>query len=138
MTSKLLRSPSWLHDWLLRNIWVRNDHGYVPLVLMTSPSFLQSLPITSFVTRRIPLELLTIPEHPGFCGMRVAQLLAFCVVFIDHFLSFWTVELFTIVLSILYRFTPVGYLFSISKSFSLNTNYVVVYMDIFLLDTSVQ
>jgi len=56
-TSKVLRSPSWL-GWPLWNIWVTNDHRYVPLVVNTSRSFPHSWLITGFVTRltlRVPL-----------------------------------------------------------------------------------
>jgi hypothetical protein len=47
-----------------------NDHGYVPLVVITSLSFPHSRLITGFVarlTRRLPLveqELLTLLDHP--------------------------------------------------------------------------
>ena len=37
--SKVLRSPPWL-DWLLWNICVTNDHGYVPLDVTTPGHFL--------------------------------------------------------------------------------------------------
>ena len=39
ISSKTLRSPPWL-GWPLWNICVTNDHGYVPLVVNTSPPFL--------------------------------------------------------------------------------------------------
>jgi hypothetical protein len=55
--------------WPFWNIFVTNDHAYVPLVVNTSQSFLHSRLINGFVTRltrRVPLvekELLTLPEH---------------------------------------------------------------------------
>ena len=101
ITSKMLRSPSWL-GWPLWNICVTNDHGYV-LLVNTSQSFPHSQLITGFVTistRRVPLveqELLTLPEHlrspPVFSGVRVTRSLDLCVC-----LSFCT---FCFVLSVL-------------------------------------
>jgi len=38
ITSEVLRSSPW-PDYLLRNICVTNDHGYVPLVVITIQSF---------------------------------------------------------------------------------------------------
>ena len=83
-----LRSPPWL-GWQLKNIWVTNDHGYVPLVVNTSRSFPHSWLITGFVTRltrRVPLvkqEMLILPEHlnspPVFSGVRVTRPLVLCV-----------------------------------------------------------
>jgi hypothetical protein len=64
----LTRTSPWL-SWPLWNICVRNDHGYVPLVINTSRSFPHSWLITGFVailTRRVPLvgqEVLTLLEH---------------------------------------------------------------------------
>ena len=62
--------------WPLWNIYVTNDHGYVPLVVNTSRSFPRSWLIIGFVTtltRPVPLveqALHTLPEHrispPGF------------------------------------------------------------------------
>jgi len=79
---------------------VTNDHGYVPLVVNTSRSFLHSRLIIGFVTRltrRVPLveqELLTLPEHlsspPVFSGVRVTRSLVLYVCFVDPCLSFCT------------------------------------------------
>jgi len=41
ITSKVLRSSPW-PDYLLRNICVTKDHGYVPLVVITIQSFFYS------------------------------------------------------------------------------------------------
>jgi hypothetical protein len=70
--------PPW-HGWLLWNICVTNDHGYVPLVASNSRSFPRSWLIPGFLTRltrRVSLveqELLTLPEHlsspPGFLSL---------------------------------------------------------------------
>jgi hypothetical protein len=66
ISSNVLRSPPWL-GWLIWNICVTNDHGYIPLVVSISRSFPNSWHITVFVTRltrRVPLveqELLTLP-----------------------------------------------------------------------------
>jgi len=75
----------------LRNICVKNDHGYVPLVVNTFRSFSHSWLITGFIiilTRQVPLveqELLTIPEHRSLptcvSGLRVARSLVLCVMF---------------------------------------------------------
>ena len=96
ITSKILRSPSWL-GWPLWNICVTNDHGYVPFIVNTSRSFPRSRLITGFVTRltrRVSLveqELLTLPEHlsspPGFSGLRVTRSLVLYVCFVDRCLS---------------------------------------------------
>ena len=92
-------SPPWL-GWPLRNICVTNDHGYVPLVANTSPSFPHSRLITGFVTillRRVPLveqELPTLPEYLNspsvFSGVRVTRSLVLYVCFVDRCLSFCT------------------------------------------------
>jgi hypothetical protein len=97
MTSKILRSPSWL-GWPLWNICVTNDHGYAPFVVNTFRSFPRSWLITGFVTRlkwRVPLveqELPTLPDHlsspPTFGGVRVTRSLVLYVCFVDHCLSF--------------------------------------------------
>jgi hypothetical protein len=94
-----LRSPPWL-GWPLWNICIKNDHGYVPLVVNTSRSFTHSWLITGFVTRltrRVSLmvpELLTIPKHlisPPVCsGVRVTRSLVLYVCFVDRCLSFCT------------------------------------------------
>jgi hypothetical protein len=88
---------SWL-GWMLWNICVTNDYGYVPIVLSTSWSFPHSWLITRFGTRltwRVPLveqEMLTLPEHLSspsvFSGVRVTQSLVLCVCFVDRCLSF--------------------------------------------------
>ena len=93
ITSKILRSPTWLGG-PLWNICVTNDHGYVPLVVNTSRSFPHSWLIARFITRltrRVPLaeqELITLPEHmsspPVFSGVRVTWSLVLCVRFVDH------------------------------------------------------
>jgi hypothetical protein len=95
----MFRSPPWL-GWPLWNICVANDHGYVPLVVITSRSFLHSRLITGCVTRLtrgVPLEeqeLLTLPEHmsspPVFSGVRVTRSLVLYVCFVDRCLSFCT------------------------------------------------
>jgi hypothetical protein len=99
ITSKVLRSPSWL-GWTLWNICVTNDHGYVPLVVNTSRSFHHSWLITWLITRlkrRVPLvekELPTLPEHlswlPIFSGVRVNRSLVLCVCFVGRCLLFCT------------------------------------------------
>ena len=81
------------------DIFVTNDHGYVPLVVNTSRSFPYSL-ITGFVTRltrRVPIveqELPTLPEHLSspsvFCGVRVTRSLVLYVYFVDLCLSYCT------------------------------------------------
>jgi hypothetical protein len=87
------------HDLVDRyGICVTNNHGYVPLVVSTSRSFLHSQLITGFVTRltrRVPLveqELHTLPEHlsstPVFSGFRVTRSLVLYVCFVDRCLSF--------------------------------------------------
>ena len=80
----------------LWNICVTNDHGYVPLVVSTSRSFLHSWLITGFVTgvtRRVQ-ELLILPGHmsspPVFSGVRVARSLVFCVVFCRSLFVFFS------------------------------------------------
>ena len=93
----MLWSPPWL-DWPLWNVCVRNDHGYVPLVVNTCRSFPHSWLITVFVTRLtrwVPLveqKLSTLPEHLSsplvFSGVHVTQSLVLCVCFVDHCLSF--------------------------------------------------
>ena len=92
--SNVLRSPPWL-GWLLWNICVTNDHGYVPLVVETSQSFLRSWLITGFITRltrrRVPLP--TLPEHmsspPVFSGVRVTRSWVLCVCYVDRFFPFF-------------------------------------------------
>jgi hypothetical protein len=99
ITSKVLRSPP-RHGWPLWNIYVTNDHGYVPPVVNTSRSFPHSWLITRFVTiltRQVPpveQELFTFREHmsspPFFSGVRVTRSLLLCVCFVDCCLSFCT------------------------------------------------
>ena len=94
---KVLRSPPWL-DWPLWNICVKNDYGYVSLVVSTSRSFPHSWLITGFVTRlprRVPLEeqeLFTLPKHRispmGISRVRVTRSLVLCVCLVDRFLPF--------------------------------------------------
>jgi hypothetical protein len=89
--------------WLLWNICVTNDHGYVPLVVNTSRSFPLSWLITMFVTRltrRVPLveqKLPTLSEHqcsPPVCsGVRGTRSLVLYVCFVDRCLSFRTFSL---------------------------------------------
>ena len=84
----------------LWNICVTNDHGYVPLVVSTSRSFLRSWLIIGFVTRltrRLSLveqELLTLSENlsspPVFSGVRVNRSLVLYLCFVDRCLSFCT------------------------------------------------
>ena len=84
----------------LRNICVKNDHGYVPLIVNTFGSFPHSWLITEFVTRVtrwVPLveqELLTLPKHlsspPVFSGVRVTRSLVLYVYFVDRCVSFST------------------------------------------------
>ena len=98
ITSKILRSPPWL-GWPLWNICVPNNHGCVPLVVITSRSFPYSCLVTGFITRltrRVPLveqELLNLPEHlsstPVLIMIRVTGSLVLCVCFVDRCLSFF-------------------------------------------------
>jgi hypothetical protein len=98
ITSKILRSPPWL-GWPLWNICVPNNHGCVPLVVITSRSFPYSCLVTGFITRltrRVPLveqELPTLPEHlsstPVLIMIRVTGSLVLCVCFVDRCLSFF-------------------------------------------------
>ena len=96
---KMLRSPPWL-GWLLLDICVTNDHGYVSLVVSTSRAFPHSRLTTRFVTRLtrwVPLvqqELLTLSEHlsspPVFSWVRVTRSCVLYVCFVDRCLSFCT------------------------------------------------
>ena len=118
IASKVLRSPPWLGS-PLWNICVTNDHGYIPLVAITSRSFPHSWLLTGFasrLTRRLPLveqELLTLPEllssTPVFSGIRVTRSLVLWVCFVDRCLPFLAT-----VLSVL-RFTDSDYTFGIFK-----------------------
>ena len=74
------------------------DHGYVPLVVTTPPSFPHSRLITGFTTRltlRVSLvqqELLTHLEHlsspPVVSEVRVTRSSVLCVSFVDRCFSF--------------------------------------------------
>jgi hypothetical protein len=98
--------------WLLWNICVTNDHGYVPLVVSTSWSFPHSRLFTGFVTRLtrqlllVNYEQLTLPQHqsspPVFSGVRVTRSQVLCVCFVDRCLSFCIFFLLAIVLSVRY------------------------------------
>jgi hypothetical protein len=87
-------------DWALWNICVRNDHGYVPLVVNTARSLPRSWLITGCVTRltrRVSLveqELNTLPVHlcspPVFSGVRFTRSLVLYACFVDRCLSFCT------------------------------------------------
>jgi hypothetical protein len=81
-------------------LFVKSNHGYVPLVVNTSRSFPHSWLITGFetwLTRREPLveqELPTLSEHlslpPVYSGVRVTRSIVLCVCFVDRCLSFCT------------------------------------------------
>ena len=123
-----LLSQPWL-GWLLWNTCVTNDHGYVPLVVNTSPSYPNSWLITRFVTRvtrRKPLvqqELFTLPEHlrsPSvLSGVRFARSLVLRVFFWDRCFTF--LFLLAFVLFILLRYTDFYCLPLVSS----NSSYVV-------------
>ena len=97
-------------------IQLKNDHGYVPLVINTFRSFPHSWLISGFVTkltRRVPLvgqELLTLPEHlsspPIFSEVRVTQSLVLCVCFVDRCLSFFFWPLCCLLFDIRIMITP--------------------------------
>ena len=103
-----------------------NDHGYVPLVVITSLSFPHSRLITGFVarlTRRLPLveqELLTLLDHPisplFFNGVRLTRSLVLYICFVDLCLSFCTF-FGVIVLSVFLRYTDSDCSFGIFKLF---------------------
>jgi hypothetical protein len=99
ITSNVLRLPP-CHVWRLWNIYVTNDHRYVPLVVNTSLSFPHSWLITLFVTRltlrRVPLmeqELPTLPKHLSsssvLSGVRVIRSLVLCVCFFRSLFVLW-------------------------------------------------
>ena len=84
----------YMTPWLgkpLWNIYVTNDHRYVPFVLITTRYFLRSWPITGIVTRvtrqvpHVEQELLTLVE---FTPVHGAWSLVVCVVLCGGFLSF--------------------------------------------------
>jgi hypothetical protein len=86
----------WL-GWPLWNIFVTNDHGYVPLVVNISPCFLHSRLITRFVTRltrRVSLKCSRnyslFRSPPIFSGVRVTRSLVLYVCFVDRCVSFCT------------------------------------------------
>jgi hypothetical protein len=97
-------------------IQLKNDHGYVPLVINTFRSFPHSWLISGFVTkltRRVPLvgqELLTLPEHlsspPIFSEVRVTRSLVLCVCFVDRCLSFFFWPLCCLLFDIRIMITP--------------------------------
>jgi hypothetical protein len=83
-------------------LWVGkcNHHGYVPLVVNTSRSFLHSWLITGFVTiltQQVPLmeqKLLTLSNHLSspavLSGFRVTRSSVICICFVDRCVSFCT------------------------------------------------
>ena len=117
----MLGSPPWLGR-PLWNICLINYHGYVPLVVNTSWSFLHSRLITGFVARfawRMPLaeqEQLSLPENlsssPVFNGVRITRSLALSVCFVCPFVLF----LLAIVLSVVLRYTDSDYALSSNSS----------------------
>jgi len=66
-------------------------------------------------------ELLTLPGHlsspPVFSGVRVSRSLVLYVCFVDLCLSFCTIFLLAIVLSVLLRYTDSDYPYGIFKLF---------------------
>ena len=120
--------------WLirLRNIFVTNDDGYVPLVVNTLRPFPHSLIITGFitrVTRWMPLgeqELLTFPKHmsssPVFGGVRVTRSLVLCVVFCRSFLSFFVWPLCCLSSDLRFLITP---LVSSNSSYIVHCPFVI-------------
>ena len=86
-----------IQHYVIKIVYVTNDHGYVPLVVITCRSSSHSWLITGFVTRLTRLvslveqELPTLPQHlsspPAFSGVRVRG--DMCV-FVDRCLSFCT------------------------------------------------
>ena len=115
-----------LFSFLMLNICVTNDHGYVPLVINTYRSFPYSRLITGFVTRltrRVPLveqELLTLPEHlsspPFLVGFLLLNLLFYMYV-LSIVVCPFVVFLLAIVLSVLLRYTVSDCPFGIYKLF---------------------
>jgi len=95
----------------LRSICVTNDHGYVPLVVITTRSLPHSWLITGFVTKvtqRVPhveQELPTPPEHlssrPFFSGNSVARSLVFYVMFLQIVVCPFVLFILAIVLPVL-------------------------------------
>jgi hypothetical protein len=121
MTSNVLWLPPWPGE-PLQNICVRNDYGYVPVVVIAIWLFPHSWYITGFVakvTRWVPLveqKLLTYPEHINSSAV-YSGIGVFCVVFCKLyfvpfvFFFFWPLccLFFTV-----FIFTPL-----VSSSFSL-------------------
>ena len=58
-------------------------------------------------------ELTSFLEHSGFSVVHVTRSLVLCVCFVDRYLSFCTVFLLSIVLSVLLRLTDSDYPFGI-------------------------
>ena len=99
MKSSLRKFYGRHHDLVDRHgISVTNDHGYVPLVVNTSRSFLLITGFINRLTRRLSLVdqgLLTLQEDHlsslhGFSGVRVSRSLVLYVCFVDRCLSFCT------------------------------------------------
>ena len=136
-----LLSQPWVGR-LLWNTCVTNDHGYVPLVVNTSPSYSNSWLITRFVTRvtrRKPLvqqELFTLPEHlcsPSvLSGVRFARSLVLRVFFGDRCFTFLFQLAF--VLFILLRYTDSDCPFGVFKLFFLPL--CCLFFDIWILIAS--
>ena len=80
ITSEILRSPPWF-GWPLWNICVTNDHGYVPLVVNTSP------PVFSGVraTRSLVLYACFVDRCLFFCTFSFGH----CVVCSSSIYGFW-------------------------------------------------
>jgi hypothetical protein len=116
-----------ISTWPLWNIYVTNDHWYVPLVVSTSRSFPRSWLITGFVTRLtrqvsiVEQELLTLPEHmsstPVLNVVHGIRSLALYVCLTDRCLSFCAFFFLAIMLSVLLRYTNSDYSFGIFKLF---------------------
>jgi hypothetical protein len=91
-------------------------HRYVPFVVITIRSFPHSWFITGILTRvaqRVPHvehELLTLPEHMSFSGVRVARFLVFSVMLCRSLFVLLSFFHLVIVLSVLLRFTTSDYI----------------------------
>jgi hypothetical protein len=89
MTSNVLWLPPWPGE-PLQNICVRNDYGYVPVVVIAIWLFPHSWYITGFVAKVtwwVPLveqKLLTYPEHINSSAV-YSGIGVFCVVFCKLF-----------------------------------------------------
>ena len=133
----MLRSPPWL-GWPLWNVWVTNDHGYVPLVVNTSRSFPHSWFIIGFVTivthdgfhqwSRNCLPFRNTCVYPWcFSGVRVIWSLVLSVMFCRSLFVllsflFWP----CVVFSVLLRFTDSDYRLSVNKLFNIRNNIIVI------------